>query len=289
MGGAMNADAAVNGVKGRSPKLDVAELRRQAKSATSKLAEIEKVPVPADVASDALLSAPVVEAANGVAARASVADAVARTTSSGKRLTGLDQVSVGLLREQHLNAVASAASATADAEVSSSKAAVATPAASAEHGSEPVGEEAIHGHWVSPKGECKIGFDSMTRRLNYEEFLDGGGRLHGWLVQEGNDLCWQSALWILDEDQLPWYGPSFGEEPERVGDIMVRLLPGPPVRLQTQIRVMDEDTDWQAPVTFAQLGPGESVDVFGPFGPSPGPMVPAETGGLFVFGGGAGS
>jgi len=41
---------------------------------------------------------------------------VAARTSSGKRLTGMDQVSVDLLREQHFTGVASAAPATSDAE-----------------------------------------------------------------------------------------------------------------------------------------------------------------------------
>lgn len=150
-----------------------------------------------------------------------------------------------------------------------------------------VSEEAIHGEWVSAKGKCKIFLDSMTRRLSYEEALDDGCRLHGWLVKKSGELCWQSTLWILDEDQPPWYGPSFGEEPEAVGDILALLLPGPPTRLQTQIRVEGEDTDWQPPVTFAQLDQGENVlDAFGPFGPSPGPMMPETGGGLFVFGGG---
>merc|ERR1719174_2037694 len=114
-------------------------------------------------------------------------------------------------------------------------------------------EEAIHGQWKSSGGECRIFLDSMTRRLAYEELLGDGSRLHGWLVRKGSELCWQSTLWILDEDQTPWYGPSFGEEPDRVGDILVRLLPGRPVKIQTQIRVADEDNDWQPPVTFSQL------------------------------------
>ena len=30
----------------------------------------------------------------------------------------------------------------------------------------------------------------------------------------------------LAADELPWYGPSFGEEPEALGEIKVELLPG---------------------------------------------------------------
>lgn len=113
-------------------------------------------------------------------------------------------------------------------------------------------EEAICGKWVSGNGECAIFEDQMTGRLCYEEMIDGGDQLlHGWLIRRSDeDTCWQATLMIQEPDQLPWYGPSFGEAPEAVGDIQVRLLPGAKRTLETRIRVAEEDTNWQPPVTF---------------------------------------
>lgn len=157
-------------------------------------------------------------------------------------------------------------------------------AASSSAGCAPAkGEEAVCGAWVSEKGECKIFLDRMTSRLSYEESLPDGGRLHGWLLRNGQNLCWESRLWYLDEDQGPWYGPSFGEEPEAVGFILVRLCPGSPPTMETQIRVLGEDDDWQSPTSFRQKPEGQSTTPFAAFTASPGPVAQGS-GGLFVFG-----
>merc|ERR1719384_1369797 len=99
----------------------------------------------------------------------------------------------------------------------------------------------------------------MTARLTYEEPMEEGARLHGWLNQvEGETMLWEGTLAILEKGRGPWYGPSFGAPPEVVGKIRVRLLPvaegekgdkGEP-SMETQIMVDGEDTDWQAPTKF---------------------------------------
>jgi len=147
-------------------------------------------------------------------------------------------------------------------------------------------EQALHGFWMAKSGECRVFLDNKTRRLSYEEELKDGCRLHGWLERQGEELCWQSALWLLEPDDEPWYGPSCGEEPERVGRIMVRLLPGPPRRMTSQIMVTDEDEDWQAPTNWLPQSQVEKTDIYGAFGPSPGPELKPTGGGMFVFGGG---
>eukprot|EP00435_Cladocopium_sp_Y103_P071604 s649_g37.t4 len=117
--------------------------------------------------------------------------------------------------------------------------------------------EAIQGLWRSSKGECAIFTDQRTNRLTYEESLsDQDARLHGWLepedeqAGEGVLACWVAVLHLLDEDEMPWYGPSFGEEPEALGQIKVELLPG--MKMQTSIRIEDEDEDWQSPTFFSR-------------------------------------
>jgi len=156
-------------------------------------------------------------------------------------------------------------------------------------------EEAVRGTWVSYKGECRIFEDHITSRLAYEELLqDGDGqRLHGWLVQKGSQAegVFQASLSILEEDEGVWYGPSFGEQPEAVGDIQVRLLrkgSGPP-ELETRIRVKEEDSEWQEPVTFClkeQEGGGPFISG-GVSICSNGPQPASDSSGLFVFGGAA--
>ena len=117
--------------------------------------------------------------------------------------------------------------------------------------------EAIQGFWRSSKGECAIFTDQRTNRLTYEESLsEQDARLHGWLepdddqAGEGALACWVAVLHLLGEDELPWYGPSFGEEPEALGQIKVELLPGS--KMRTSIRIEDEDDDWQSPTCFTR-------------------------------------
>ncbi|CAE7457327.1 UVR8, partial [Symbiodinium sp. CCMP2456] len=108
--------------------------------------------------------------------------------------------------------------------------------------------------------------------------------LHGWLelseggdASEGSVACWIATLHLLEEDELPWYGPSFGEEPEALGQIKVELLPGR--RLQTSIRIEDEDDDWQSPTPFRRRATEEIAA-------STAAAENAAAGGAFVFGGG---
>eukprot|EP00931_Biecheleriopsis_adriatica_P043824 TRINITY_DN25042_c0_g1_i1.p1 TRINITY_DN25042_c0_g1~~TRINITY_DN25042_c0_g1_i1.p1 ORF type:complete len:210 (-),score=58.02 TRINITY_DN25042_c0_g1_i1:31-660(-) len=150
-----------------------------------------------------------------------------------------------------------------------------------------VGEEmpptqAIQGRWKSGKGSCSIFEDSMTNRLTYEEPLDDS-RLHGWLewredeLQEGAIACWVAVLHLLGEDELPWYGPSFGPEPEALGEIRVELLPGR--KMQTSIWIEEEDEDWQSPTSFTRRPDGELEEAAAA-------AEQAAAGGAFVFGGG---
>lgn len=137
-------------------------------------------------------------------------------------------------------------------------------------------EEALCGMWISEKGEFSIFEDHMTSRLSYEELLgDGTDRLHGWLVkQDEDDNRWQATLMMLEDGQGPWYGPSFGEEPEVVGNIQVHFVRGSPNKLETQIRVAEEDVDWQPPVVCRRKPP-----------PIACPSTATGSGDLYVFGG----
>eukprot|EP00928_Gymnodinium_smaydae_P001134 TRINITY_DN10410_c2_g1_i1.p1 TRINITY_DN10410_c2_g1~~TRINITY_DN10410_c2_g1_i1.p1 ORF type:complete len:219 (+),score=57.09 TRINITY_DN10410_c2_g1_i1:141-797(+) len=114
-------------------------------------------------------------------------------------------------------------------------------------------EKRIQGWWCSDMGECLIAEDRMTSRLYYEEPMRDGDRLHGWLLKQEVDgqVLFEAALVHLEENEDPWYGPSFGEEPESVGDIRVRHVPiSGGWGLQTQIRVEGEDEDWGEPTVF---------------------------------------
>ncbi|CAE7368355.1 UVR8 [Symbiodinium natans] len=143
--------------------------------------------------------------------------------------------------------------------------------------------QAVQGSWLSARGECAIFTDPRTNRLTYEEHLaDDQSRLHGWLepseeASEGSIACWIATLHLLEEDELPWYGPSFGEEPEALGQVKVELFPGR--RLQTSIRIEDEDDDWQSPTPFRRRASEEIAA-------SAAAAESAAAGGAFVFGGG---
>lgn len=138
-------------------------------------------------------------------------------------------------------------------------------------------EDEVCGTWISQKGECHIFEDHMTSQLSFEEALpDGSGRLHGFLLKQEDPegeaagfRCWQAEIALLEEGERPWYGPSFGEKPEPVGDIQVRFSRGSPPTLETRIRVAEEETDWEAPVTFRRR---------------PVMAVPDDGGSVFVFG-----
>mmetsp|Transcript_68236 Transcript_68236/g.172644 ORF Transcript_68236/g.172644 Transcript_68236/m.172644 type:complete len:95 (+) Transcript_68236:57-341(+) len=55
-------------------------------------------------------------------------------------------------------------------------------------------DEALHGAWDSGKGKCRIGKDPITARLTYEEPLEDGERLHGWLDPvAGETSVWQGG------------------------------------------------------------------------------------------------
>lgn len=230
--------------KDRRPVLDAAELRRDAKRAKAELQRACEVPIPdaADVDED-------------LAPQGSMDDGAAAGTSKAQEPAAAGE---------------------------------APDRPQAEAAKAPVGhaEEAVVGEWISDKGECFIGEDRITSRLAFEEPLGDGSRVHGWLVKQepgttaddGSLACWQATLTLLDEGQGPWYGPSFGQEPEALGDIQVRLLVSG--GLQTRIRVADEDTDWQPPVTFRRRPPGsaEAAAVVAEL---------AARGDTFVFGAGA--
>lgn len=110
--------------------------------------------------------------------------------------------------------------------------------------------EALHGTWKSDKGECVIGKDPVTARLSYTEPLPEGQRIHGWLdIVPGEARLWQGRLALLEANQGPWYGPSFGPAPEILGDIRVHLTTGKPSAIETQIRD-DEKADWSERTLF---------------------------------------
>mmetsp|Transcript_147200 Transcript_147200/g.274179 ORF Transcript_147200/g.274179 Transcript_147200/m.274179 type:complete len:234 (+) Transcript_147200:55-756(+) len=134
-----------------------------------------------------------------------------------------------------------------------------------------VSEEDVRGVWATETGKATIFLDQMTNRLSYEEEIEGG-RLHGWLVKQGAELLWHSSLWILEEDQQPWYGPSCGEEPERIGEIRVKLHAGPPLSLETQIRD-EEQVEWEVPVIWSQEVKRSNSLFGGQMRASPGPEM----------------
>jgi len=136
--------------------------------------------------------------------------------------------------------------------------------------------------WESKNGKCKIFKDTMTSKLAYEEAMgDDGGRLFGFLrrleevnrrplvlerLGESPPVWFQAEIFYLGEGDLPWYGPSFGEKPDKEGDIEVVFIPSDPARLETRIRVADEDEEWQPPTVFSPAGKlavAGSVFVFG--------------------------
>ena len=55
---------------------------------------------------------------------------------------------------------------------------------------------------------------------------DGSERLYGRL-EGGENLdgiyTWTAMLSILEKDDTPWYGPSWGEKPVSIGNIKVNL------------------------------------------------------------------
>eukprot|EP00928_Gymnodinium_smaydae_P065257 TRINITY_DN48427_c0_g1_i1.p1 TRINITY_DN48427_c0_g1~~TRINITY_DN48427_c0_g1_i1.p1 ORF type:complete len:190 (-),score=42.63 TRINITY_DN48427_c0_g1_i1:138-707(-) len=123
-------------------------------------------------------------------------------------------------------------------------------------------EEAPLGSWASDSGSCRVYRDPITSRLSYEESIGEGRRLHGWLDKvAGKDALWQGSLALLEAGKGPWYGPSFGPPPETVGDIQVRRLAGEKdsAEMETQIRVKDEDTDWQPAVRFRLAAAGAAA------------------------------
>merc|ERR1712232_1247964 len=117
-------------------------------------------------------------------------------------------------------------------------------------------EEQVMGFWKSEKGECRIFRDKNTNQLSYEELIgDGSERLHGRMMQIAEEasekagagvVCWEAELMILEEDDGPWYGPSYGPKPDVVGSIRVRFSLGSPSSLDTRIKV-EGKKDWQDP------------------------------------------
>ena len=81
--------------------------------------------------------------------------------------------------------------------------------------------------------------------------------MHGWLDRiPGEASVWQGTLGFLEKERGPWYGPSFGFEPEMAGCIQAQLLPSDRVSMETRIRVNGEDDDWQPPDRFLLGGVG---------------------------------
>jgi len=110
------------------------------------------------------------------------------------------------------------------------------------------------GFWQSDKGQCRILRDAITFQLSYEELIgDGSSRLFGRLEETGVDSekysCWKASLMILDRDQEPWYGVSYGEQPDIVGHIHLRLLCEDKLQMETRIR-HGEDEEWQSNTAF---------------------------------------
>ncbi|CAE8643364.1 unnamed protein product, partial [Polarella glacialis] len=87
--------------------------------------------------------------------------------------------------------------------------------------------------------------------------------------------CWEATLRFLDQDEQPWYGPSFGEEHEALGEIRVQLFPGG--RLETSIKIDEEDEEWQPAVAFRRRTEEEEKA-------SANAVQAAATSGAFVFG-----
>merc|ERR1719343_1055282 len=116
-------------------------------------------------------------------------------------------------------------------------------------------DESLLESWASDKGKCTIGRDIIVGRLYYEESLDEGQRLHGFLnAVKGEKTLWEGTLVILEAGKSPWYGTSFGPPPPTVGKIQVRLLPDEEATMETRIQVEDEDEGWQEPVKFKRKG-----------------------------------
>jgi len=275
----------------RRPEIDAADLLRCAKQAKVELKLACEVPVPScDCDLDLEEAA---EEGDEEAADAEIA-AVATEHEDEEQVVAPSDAAV--VPPEAVEAAAPAGPAFSCGDPPPPPAALAAPAEDASGGGSGSSiEEAVRGTWVSYKGECRIFEDHITSRLAYEELLnDGDGqRLHGWLVRKGSEAegVLEASLSVLDEDEGVWYGPSFGEEPESVGDIQVRLLRkglGPP-ELETRIRVEEEDSDWQPPVMFRlkeQEGGGPFVG--GGAGiSSSGPEPASDSAGVFVFGGAA--
>eukprot|EP00929_Paragymnodinium_shiwhaense_P003858 TRINITY_DN104553_c0_g1_i1.p1 TRINITY_DN104553_c0_g1~~TRINITY_DN104553_c0_g1_i1.p1 ORF type:complete len:224 (-),score=54.13 TRINITY_DN104553_c0_g1_i1:112-711(-) len=132
----------------------------------------------------------------------------------------------------------------------------------------------VLGDWASPKGTCRIFNDTKTNRLSYEEFVEDELRLHGWLERAEEENCWESSLWLLNEDEDPWYGPSYGPMPDILGCIQVRLIPGATDQIETRIRMAEEGEDWQEPTTFSRHDRSLTEEV----------QQAAAAAGAFVFG-----
>jgi len=256
----------------RRPAIDAAELIRQAKRAKAELQRAASVPVPSRDADVDELEAEAL-AADAQDELEAIAAVLRREADEDGEEDGQEDEEVPMNYAYLINGGGGDDGGAAEEE------------ADGEEGGE--GGDEVNGYWGSTKGECRIFEDHMTSQLSYEEPLPDGCRLHGFLLPDDEAAsasasasasacegmrCWQAELVILDEDQRPWYGPSFGERPEVVGDIQVTLRPGTPAILETRIRVAEEDTDWQSPVSFRRKPP---------------PVVPAAAEGnenLFVFG-----
>lgn len=113
----------------------------------------------------------------------------------------------------------------------------------------------IQGLWESESGPVNINKDAITGQLSYVEFIrDGDEFLHGWLQPVVGEGCssWRAELMLLEKDEQPWYGPSFGEKPETVGEVMVTsraATDGVSTQLEMQTKV-GEETEWATPVLF---------------------------------------
>lgn len=118
--------------------------------------------------------------------------------------------------------------------------------------------------WASENGQCHIFRNHITNRLLYDELIgDGSDKIYGWLDAKGKDpdgcASWEADLMMADADEDPWYGPAFGEKPDVVGKISLRLLNGAAPQVETKI-IEGEGSDWGTPVLFTPIADDNDDD-----------------------------
>lgn len=112
------------------------------------------------------------------------------------------------------------------------------------------------GTWVSSIGQMRIFRDARCNRLAFEEKTgwDGDGYFHGWLTPKvlGDESGWIASLSKFEEGDQPWYGPSFGEKPEDLGEIFITYCnDGPSPTVSSKSRVAEE-TIWSDTTSYVR-------------------------------------